>query len=406
MIYTIYDIPSHSYYHIVKKRTVLSLIAALAQPTCLPPEDYEKIVPSAQMTIDTCSQILRDGRVIREDIVFEVHYKKAKDCVKVEDRITGRVNISNEPNLVSLPLYVKGTLLNDHYVNLDIINYHASVLLSLCKQHNIPCPLVETYVHHRDYWLGLVQKQYNVEKKDAKLLFSVLLTVGSFWSWRNQVKIRKGETKEVRAFREEAEEVTEELVKHYPEYGEIEYENGKSNLNRLISFIVRDYENAILELVLKHYQKVRRCIVLNGDGIYILKGDYHEGMEQEIMTLVKEQLGLEITVTKKPIETLDLSDVPYNQILEDKLEDYKDMVQDDLEFVEQMEEGILAADVIHELKTFTGFRECVRSRKMGKNEVILNQKCLQLDERTNVIYETVFSSSMAYSVWLVCYSSV
>ena len=313
------------------------------------------------------------------------------------DRITGRVSIANEPNLISLPLYAKGTLLNDYYVNLDIANYHASVLLSLCKQKYIECPLVETYVKYREYWLGLVQKQYGVDRKDAKLLFSVLLTVGSFYTWRNRCKVKGSESKEIRAFREEVEEVTEMLVMCYPEYGTIvKTGNNKSNLNCLISYIVRDYENAILELILKYYKEVRRSIVLNGDGIYILKETYHDGMEKEIEAIVKENLGVEITVCKKEIEHIDLSTVPYERIWEDRVEEFEDLVEEDLDYIQGLETDCLAIDVIPEIRTFPGFCALVKSHKLGKNEVILNQKCLQRETRTNVIYETLFSSSMAY----------
>ena len=290
-----------------------------------------------------------------------------------------------------MPLYAKGTLLNDHYVNLDITNYHASMLLSLCKQKSIDCPLVETYVKYRDYWLELVQRQYTVKKKDAKLLFSVLLTMGSFYSWRNSCKAKGKESKELRAFREEVEEVTETLVLCFPEYGSIVYNNNKSNLNQLISYIIRDYENAILELVPKYYNRVRRSVVLNGDGIYILKEDYHENMEKEIEAIVKAELGLEITVTKKEIENIDLSSVPYEQILQD-------MVAADLEYVEQLEMNTLSQTVIKEIKTFPGYCACVKSHKLSKNEVIPNQKCLKMDEKTNVVYETLFTSSIAYAI--------
>ena len=397
MITSFYDIPAHSYYHVVSKRTVISILAALTQPSCLSQQDYELLSPSSTSIIDTLVQILTRGQFVRDEIVFVVHYKKAKDCVKVLDRITGRVSIANEPNLISLPLYAKGTLLNDYYVNLDIANYHASVLLSLCKQKYIECPLVETYVKYREYWLGLVQKQYGVDRKDAKLLFSVLLTVGSFYTWRNRCKVKGSESKEIRAFREEVEEVTEMLVMCYPEYGTIvKTGNNKSNLNCLISYIVRDYENAILELILKYYKEVRRSIVLNGDGIYILKETYHDGMEKEIEAIVKENLGVEITVCKKEIEHIDLSSIPYERIWEDRVEEFEDLVEEDLDYIQGLETECLAIDVISEIRTFPGFCALVKSHKLGKNEVILNQKCLQREPRTNVVYETLFSSSMAY----------
>lgn len=402
MIQTYYDIPAYTYYHVVKKSTVLALLAVCAQPSCIPAEDFEKLSPSMEFLIDTLKQIITRGQVIRDKIVCKMKYKKIGDGVELDGRLTGRVMVSNTPNLVSLCLYSKGTLLNDYYINLDIINYHASVLLSLCRQLGIDCPLVETYVYSRDYWLDLVKERYNVERKDAKLLFSVLLTVGSFHSWKTQCKITAKEIKEVRAFREEVEDVTERVILQFPQYGSIVRTKGKSNMNCLISFIVRDYENAILELVLKHFSKVRRGIVLNGDGIYILKEEYHENMEKEIEEIVMKELGLEITVTKKEIEHVDLSGVPYQKILQECVEDYKDMLEEDLDFVENMEEGMLAVDVAKKLRTFDGYCACVRSHKLSKNSVFLCQKCLTLDKKFNVPYETLFSTSMAFANSSVC----
>ena len=402
MIQTYYDIPAYTYYHVVKKSTVLALWAVCVQPSCIPEEDFEKLSPSMVFLVDTLKQIITRGQVIRDKIVCKMKYKKIGDGVELDGRLTGRVMVSNTPNLVSLALYSKGTLLYDHYINLDIINYHASVLLSLCRQLGIDCPLVETYVYSRDYWLELVKKRYNVEKKDAKLLFSVLLTVGSFHSWKMQCKITAGEIKEVRAFREEVEDVTERVVLQFPQYGSIVRTKGKSNLNCLISFIVRDYENAILELVLKNYSNVRRGIVLNGDGIYILKEEYHDNMEKEIEAIVKKELGLEITVTKKEIEHVDLSGVPYERILHECVEDYKDLLAEDLDYVENMEEGALAMDVVKKIRTFEGYCACVRSHKLRRNEVFVCQKCLALHEKLNVPYETLFSSSMAFANSRVC----
>ena len=119
-------------------------------------------------------------------------------------------------------------------------------------------------------------------------------------------------------------------------------------------------------------------------------------MEKEIEAIVKENLGVEITVCKKEIEHIDLSSIPYERIWEDRVEEFEDLVEEDLDYIQGLETDCLAIDVIPEIRTFPGFCALVKSHKLGKNEVILNQKCLQRETRTNVIYETLFSSSMAY----------
>ena len=76
MIHTFYDIPAHSYYHILTKKTVLSLLPVCAKPTVLAPEDYQKIANSIEFIMNTLYQIVQKGQFIRENIVIKVHYKQ------------------------------------------------------------------------------------------------------------------------------------------------------------------------------------------------------------------------------------------------------------------------------------------------------------------------------------------
>ena len=169
------------------------------------------------------------------------------------------------------PKYIRGYLLHGITTDIDMVNAHPSILLYLCKKHDVPHANLKNYVENRTAILGkgMATKQdylkaVNTEKKNTKIEDAVF-----------------------REFDKEMKTIQKNLLPHYPHIKTTKTYNENGSI---INHILCHYENKILqELVETISKKNIEICALMFDGLMIY-GDYYN--DQDLLT------ELEATIQK------------------------------------------------------------------------------------------------------------
>jgi hypothetical protein len=81
------------------------------------------------------------------------------------------------------------TLCNQSLVDLDLVNCHFEIVLSLMNKLNISCENIEKYCNNVAMYREVIMDFYNVSKDTAKSLFIRLIYGGSIIGWKKENKI-------------------------------------------------------------------------------------------------------------------------------------------------------------------------------------------------------------------------
>jgi len=99
------------------------------------------------------------------------NYKLNIDYKYANNKESGRIFVKQTIGLQRIWNKFRGILCNGITNDLDMINAHPSILLYLCKLHNIDCENLENYVNSRKYFLDSLMKTDKLTKDEAKILF-------------------------------------------------------------------------------------------------------------------------------------------------------------------------------------------------------------------------------------------
>jgi len=216
----------------------------------------------------------------------------------------------------SMPREIRGTLAQDHYVDIDINNCHPVLMVQLCDKYNIECNELRNYVKNRDEYLKRVMDDFQVDRDAAKVLFLQLMYGGSYKSWCTDHDIDKKIPNWLNDFISDIVHIYPELLKHYEKEIELLQKNDKPshdyNKNAaLISWILQDTECQILSTMLdclgRYGKAVTHCI-LCFDGFMMKKEKY----SPELLTLLEDEIykkmNFSIKLSTKKFTTIELKD--------------------------------------------------------------------------------------------------
>ena len=262
------------------KKSILNNITCFEE---IPMDIFNLLLNSSLLNVDKFlnfenekQQLLKYKKLIKNNIA-SITYHKSKG-IKY-----GRVCPVNGLGMHCIRREIRHTLLQDKYVDIDIINAHPNILYQICKRNNIECEYLYKYINDRDNILNEVMTYYSVPKDAAKKLFIQLLYYGTFKSWCSQLNIDStSELDFIKHFKSELNLIGEiiishnnKLVKSVQKYKLNKKNNMYNEKGSIISFYLQEYENQILECVYsycveKEYIINNDCVLCN-DGIMIKK---------------------------------------------------------------------------------------------------------------------------------------
>jgi hypothetical protein len=194
-------------------------------------------------------------------------------------------------SLVVQPRFIKHTIWHYlGYVDGDLVAAHPTFLYCLCKQNNYSCPVLESYIWHRETKLAAVVNYYHVSRDQAKSLFNIMLYGGSFKTWTEYLLEDKHDRvdiftthgikkplKFIRDIKNELQRINKMIIEHNPEllakiknnYTDSKYANYDErhkewkDENKAMAFVLGIFETAI---VCEAYKFARRKKVIADDA--------------------------------------------------------------------------------------------------------------------------------------------
>jgi len=202
---------------------------------------------------------------------------------------------------------IKSELFSDNYLDIDIVNCHAAILLNICKNANIPCKEIENYVNNRsvcfdkllitDVMIDTYNKKYQstFTINDIKKTIYTSISYGSgYESIGNKILFTDIETTRkillpLDNYKKEIYTVANLVIK-LPEYSNLIFdvnkqliennqlltENKKKKIfsQKLLAYIIQNTERILIDDILdvcKDHDII--FVSINYDGLTILKTD-------------------------------------------------------------------------------------------------------------------------------------
>ena len=200
------------------------------------------------------------------------NYKKVQEYKPSDNKNEGRIFLNGKMGLQRIWGVMRGILCNGLMFDYDMKNAHPTILLYLCKINNIMCLPLENYVNNRDHILNEFSTSDNINKTTAKMLFIMAL---NFNKNIKSVKIDNKNHKIKYNFFIEFDKAIKQLhIKLSEIYTTIYYKhkNDDNNYGKFINELMCNYENTILQDVIKYFIINHNDIIINVpmfDGLMI-----------------------------------------------------------------------------------------------------------------------------------------
>ena len=157
---------------------------------------------------------------------------------------------SNAYGINSEGYYVSG--LN---VDIDMVNAHPCILQYICRQNNILCVCLDSYIANRTHLLSVVMTDCKINKEEAKILFITSLNKDNEVLLIN--KKQKIKNTFFLAFDAEIKTIQKRLCESHPALVKEITKKGKDNIGgRLTNQFMCKLENEILQLTMKEAEKL------------------------------------------------------------------------------------------------------------------------------------------------------
>ena len=245
---------------------------------------------------------------IQYDLITSIYNNRKKNMIDGEQSMTYKLSSTKQGKLGFGRLYGKkgslemiekdcrGTLCNEFYYDIDIVNCHPVLLVQFAKsKYNKDLPQLEYYVDHRDE----VLKAISDDRDEAKTEILRILYGGN-----NKLDITQALSKEMRTFAKFLC-VQEEYVKLY------EACVGSNNIyGTFMAYVAQTEERHCMLSMKKFFEKKKWSVdVLCYDGVMIRK---REGVEAdddlllEAQAYIKQNTTYEVSLTYKAFQGFDI----------------------------------------------------------------------------------------------------
>jgi hypothetical protein len=283
----------------------------------------EKFGISSEIAITLKNTLRRFRDLVNNNGYFEVSYNQP-------DKI-GRIYPKGANSVSQILREVRHTLLQDYYIDFDIVCAQPSILKEFCLKHNIPCKFLAEYIENRDDKVNEMIELFSCNRDEAKGLFNSLTNGGSFKGWLDKIGLDKDITKpkyielyeeQILTIREEIKKANLTLWNKF--YKKISKDEDYNIDGKVFSRFLQDLERQCLEaMVLPELKyKDKYYISLCHDGLLVLNDTLVKNQltEEQLCNLmedsVKAKLGFNIKVIVKPFDkAIDIDEIQLEDVL-------------------------------------------------------------------------------------------
>ncbi len=232
---------------------------------------------------------------------------------------------ANNLGLQTIDKRFRRLILNGEYNELDLVNSHPSILLSLCKHYNIEkYDTLTDYVNNRDKHLDNVCTKYDVTRKQAKQLFLILSYGGTFDTWKKESKLKCSikSSDFIDDFTDELSNISTDahgLFYQYHQYVQIakDYKNKtyKAIYTSALAIYLQHIESQIVHSMYEYLLSIGITINTIIHDSVLISTDYDDIDLNDVKKYILEQTGIDIELNIKPTEPLKSDNDFYDKLL-------------------------------------------------------------------------------------------
>lgn len=244
-----------------------------------------------------------------------IHY--AYSAVASRYTACGRLFAKNG-GLQHFPRVIRSLCAAQYNVDVDMVNCHPCVLAAVCKKAEIPCEILQKYIHNREGYLEQICSEIDVKREVAKQAFLSIMNGGGeavskrsefLAKWRGEITriVRSLAAKNLTTkYRKQCEAAAAESKKTW--VAPCEY--------RMMNAMLCDLENGILQAIIKCVEEEFPELIigtLQFDGLYftvphgVLYLDYMKKVKRALSYIseqIAERCGIPMRLEIKPMENL------------------------------------------------------------------------------------------------------
>ena len=226
--------------------------------------DSDNISENGNITIDL--EKYNQYKIIKEYCCNMVsnNYKLNTTYKYANFKTFGRIFVE-KMGLQRISSKIRGILCENINYDFDMINAHPTILLYLCKKHNIPCYELERYINNRKVILKKFMVDENKTINEAKITFITSinnsLSITKLYKSNSKVMVNI-KNKFFLAYDKEIKLIQKLLILQYQDlYKDL---SSKCNLNiegRFTNLLMCKIENEILQKIIEYTTKILNVVV-------------------------------------------------------------------------------------------------------------------------------------------------
>ena len=290
--------------------------------------DENEIKKIKQNTTNYCKKIINS-----EDGSIKIMYNKSKNST------TGRYYSKN--GLQSMLREIRHTLCKNDYIDIDMVNAEATILLNYCKINNIEHDNLNYYIDHiKELIDDIILENPNLKYEDVKMNFLKIINGGAVDAYLYQNDFVKDFCEEMEVIRNEIVNLNKNIEAFVKKYKKDKHNISGSVTSYLYQFI----ENKIVMLADEYLTKLKFDVdVLIFDGFQIRNVEnFKEEILDDLNEYIYEKTKYEVEfIVKDMNEGYDITDEELENI---EIKDEKDKSND----VIIIEDDDQASDIILE----------------------------------------------------------
>ena len=182
---------------------------------------------------------------------------------------------------------IRNSIMPKNIKDIDMVNSHPVILLSLCQKNGIACNILKNYVENRD----LILDSFGDNRKSVKEMFLTILNGGFKDKYSNDNRINN--------YLKLLEKEIMEIQKYFYVKDKRYFENDFNFKGKNLSRIILDLENQILQIMISYFF-IKRVVIftLEYDGLKIYSDDKSKNFSINDL----EKTGINMKLSFKNIE--------------------------------------------------------------------------------------------------------
>ena len=224
----------------------------------------------------------------------------------------GRVYAEGFTSLGCCQRNIRGTLTHGTYIDIDLVNCHPVMILTLLKKNNYPCENYQNYCENRDTELNTIRTAFNCSRDVAKKFFIIAGYGGTYSKWINDNELESKDTAfkiKFMSFQNESRNIATHFISQNHDKYNAYIKTQNKTYNEQFSFLsamLQDQERQILETIYNVFNDngliKHNNAILCHDGIMIKRKSINQEDLTNLENKIFDMFRYKFSIISKPLD--------------------------------------------------------------------------------------------------------